>query len=223
MASRIDAAVRLAKERSILMHKDIEELTRQAFFSGASAAARMQMFKMKISAKHYHAACLYVIRRMGGYSEGIDAALDDLAGSFLFNDPSSNAVNSNETPPHLDQRASLKTVRSQILAEFQMGVAAGREKTAGVVVSYARVIELVPAAIQEVEELSLSDDDREDIIDHIKSVEDEAKKPTPDDRRLRRIANRIWNELETVKDAAMTAGAATPDTAAVVALLTLIG
>jgi hypothetical protein len=223
MASRIDAAVRLAKERSVLMRKDIEELATQIFFAGESAAARMQMTKMRISAKHYQAACLYVIRRIGGYNEGIDAALEDLADSFLFDDPKLHAMNSGEIPSHLNQWASLKTVRGKILAELQLSAVARGEKVTTFLVSYAGLIELAPAAIREVEDFPLSDDECEDIIDHLKSIADECNKPIPDDRRLRRIANRVWNDLESVKHAAISAGAATPAMTAVVSLLALIG
>jgi hypothetical protein len=238
--TRLDVAVRRAGNVAERYRQEEMMIVSDAAANGRLGSSMLELKVLDAAKKHYRDACSSVIRDMGGKVDGLAHALGALEPEFHRKPDGGRGAFGTRFDPGFAQQ--LSKVRADILEDLEHGlfdmdkndkgvitinqsgpnsVAAvgGDHSTVSVSVAYSNVQQLIPDAINEVRGLAIPQDDRDNIIDHIQSIEDESRKQKPDDSRIKRLGRKIASELEAVTSAAATAGGAALGTGAVDALL----
>jgi hypothetical protein len=233
LRSRLEVSFRRAEAVAERFRKTEIDIIHDAVSKGVLGNSRVELFVLEAAKQHYREACIGMIRDNGGMVDGLREALAQLEPQFHRKpDGGCGAYGRRFDPGFLSH---LSKIRDNLLEDLEHGLfdmgkkeqgsitinqsgqnnvaaAAGDNSPVRISVTYSNIQQLIPAALDEAKVLPISEDDRQTIIDHIQSIEDESKKPTPDDGRLKRIGKRLAADFGKAKDVAITAGASTAAT-----------
>jgi hypothetical protein len=243
LRSRLEVSVRRAEAVAERFHKTENDLILDAASNGRLGSSRLEIIILEAAKEHYEEACIGMIRDNGGMMDGLPEALAQLELQFHRRPDNGGGAYGKRFDPGFPSH--LSKIRDDLLEDLKYGLfdmgknergsiiinqsgqnntatAAGDNSTVSVSVAYSNIQHLIPAAMDEARALPISEDDRHTIIDHIQAIEDESKKSTPDDSRLKRMGRRLAADLGAAKDAAIAAGASAVATGGVEKLLSAI-
>ena len=228
LRSRLEVSVRRAEAVAERFRIAENGIILDAALKGATGSSRLELRILEAAKHHYEEACIGIIRDNGGMVDGLPEALAQLEPQFHRRPDNGGGAYGRRFDPGFPSH--LSKIRDHLLEDLEHGLfdmgtkeqgsitinqsgpnnvkAAARDNsTVSVNVTYSNIQQLILDAMDEARALPISEDERHTIIDQIRSIEDESKRPTPDDGRLRRIAKRLVADLEAAKNAAITAGA----------------
>ncbi|QLF69696.1 hypothetical protein FE840_009160 [Peteryoungia desertarenae] len=243
-SKKLEAVLEAATSYGDKFQNDVSDINLSASFNGRLGSGSVEYQKLDAAKNRYYEACIFVVGQFPDLRAlGCDlrAALIRLEAQFH---PRPNSMDRYRHEFSVDFGEALARVRDQICHQVEHGilkmgsesrnttiiqngansvaVATGDNSPVSLTVNYSKIAQLAGEALEELQGWNVPTEKRNAIEDGYIAIGDEAKKATPDKSRMKRIAQRIADDIRAMKDAAISAGASEIGTAAATALLTAI-
>lgn len=243
-SSKLDAVLEAASLYGDKFQNDVSNINLSASFSNRLGSGTVEYEKLDAAKNRYHEACIFIagqfpdIKALGG---DLRHALERLEPQFH---PEPGGMGRYKHAFSVDFGEALARVREQICNQVEHGilkmgneprnttiiqhgansiaVATGDNSPVSLTVSYSRIAQLAGEALEELQGWNIPTDKKNAIEDGYIALGDEAKKAAPDKSRMKRLGQRIADDIRAMKDAAISAGGSEFGTAAATALLMAI-